>query len=154
MSNFSSPERIREEEDIQETSAPVEVTPEPVIRREEHVVRRTSRPAIAWSDQLVFDQDALRRLTGLVILAFGTLNGLILLRFLLKLMAANPANIFASFIYTITEPFLVIFQGLTPTPAFAGIVLEFHDLIAIVVYAGLAWLIVRLMWLLFARYQA
>jgi YGGT family protein len=154
MSNFSSPERIREEEHIEETSVPADVTPEPVIRREEHVVRRTSRPTVTWTDQFIFDQDMLRRLTGLVILAFGTLNGLILLRFLLKLMAANPANVFASFVYTITQPFLLIFQGLTPTPAYAGIVLEFHDLIAIVVYAGLAWLIVRLMWILFARYQA
>jgi hypothetical protein len=98
-----------------------------------------------------FNQEDLRRLTALIQLAFGILNGLIGLRFLLKLMAANPANPFASLIYTITYPFLYIFQGLTVTPAFQGIEIEFFDLIAIAVYFLMGWVITRLIWLTFAR---
>jgi hypothetical protein len=66
-------------------------------------------------------------------------------------MAANPGNVFASFIYVITTPFLWIFSGLTTNPSFEGIVIEFHDLIAMAVYFMLAWVIIRVIWLLFAR---
>lgn len=96
-------------------------------------------------------QDTLRRVTLLIQLAFGILNGLILLRFFLKLMAANPANPFAALVYFITTPFIWLFQGITITPGFAGIELEFFDLIAIVVYTLVAWVIIRLLWILFAR---
>ncbi len=95
--------------------------------------------------------ETLRRITGLIQLAFGVLNGTIGLRFLLKLMAANPQNPFASLIYFITQPFLWIFQGLTRTPSFEGIEIEFFSLIAIVVYSLLGWIIVQLLWILFAR---
>lgn len=96
-------------------------------------------------------QDTLRRLTWLIQLAFGILNGLIALRFFLKLMAANPANPFAQLVYFITTPFVWLFQGITITPGFAGIELEFFSLIAIVVYTLVAWVIIRLLWILFAR---
>jgi YggT family protein len=98
-----------------------------------------------------FNQETLVRLTGLIWLFFGVLDGLIALRFLLKLMAANPENPFAAFIYTITAPALWVFQGLTTSPSFEGIVIEFFDLIAIAVYALLGWVIVRALWLIFAR---
>ncbi|MCL4528698.1 MAG: YggT family protein [Chloroflexi bacterium] len=105
----------------------------------------------SWPELFTFNQESMRRITGLIQLSFGILNGLILLRFLLKLMAANPNNVFASFIYTITAPFLWVFLGLTRTPSFEGIVIEFYDLVAIAVYAMLGWIIVRLLWLMFGR---
>ena len=99
----------------------------------------------------IISEEALRRLTGLIQLGFGVLNGLIGLRFLLKLMAANPDNPFASLIYFITSPFLWMFQSLTRTPSFEGIQIEFFALIAIMVYALLGWIIVQLLWILFSR---
>jgi hypothetical protein len=99
----------------------------------------------------IISEETLRRLTGLIQLSFGVLNGLIGLRFLLKLMAANPANPFASLIYFVTTPFLWMFQGLTYTPAFEGIQIEFFSLVAIVVYALIGWVIIQLMWILFSR---
>jgi YggT family protein len=99
----------------------------------------------------IIGEETLRRITGLIQLAFGVLNGLIGLRFLLKLMAANPSNPFASLVYFITTPFLWMFQGLTRTPSFEGIEIEFFSLIAIVVYALIGWIIIQLMWILFAR---
>jgi len=98
-------------------------------------------------------EDTLRRVSNLITLAFGILNGLIGLRFLLKLMASNPANPFAVLIDALTFPFLWMFQGLTRTPSFEGITVEFFDLIAIAVYYLLGWIIVRLMWILFAKRQ-
>jgi len=99
----------------------------------------------------VISQDSLRRVTLLIQLAFGILNGLIGLRFLLKLFAANPANPFAQMIYFVTAPFLWLFQGLTGTPNFAGVEIEFFSLIAIVVYTALCWVIVQFIWILFSR---
>ena len=99
----------------------------------------------------IISEETLRRLTGLIQLSFGVLNGLIGLRFMLKLMAANPANPFASLVYFVTTPFLWMFQGLTYTPAFEGIQIEFFSLVAIVVYALIGWIIVQLMWILFSR---
>ena len=93
----------------------------------------------------------LRRITGLIQLAFIALDGLIGIRFLLKLMAANPANPFAQLVYFITEPFLWLFRGITYTPALGGIQIEFFSLIAMVVYALVGWIIVQLIWLLFSR---
>lgn len=93
----------------------------------------------------------LRRIIGLIQLAFVILNGMIGLRFLLKLMAANPANPFAQLVYFFTEPFLWPFRGITFTPAFGGVEIEFFALIAILVYFLLAWVITRLIWLLFSR---
>jgi len=99
----------------------------------------------------VIGEETLRRLTGLVQLSFGVLNGLIGLRFLLKLMAANPGNPFASLVYFITTPFLWMFQGLTRTPSFQGIEIEFFSLVAIVVYSLIGWILIQLMWILFSR---
>ena len=101
----------------------------------------------------IISENDLRRITNLISLAFGVLMGLIGLRFLLNLMAANPENPFMIFINIITLPFLWMFQGLTWTPAFEGITIEFYDLIAIPVYYLLNWTIVRLMWILLARRQ-
>jgi hypothetical protein len=99
----------------------------------------------------VLSEETLRRMIGLIQLAFGILEGTIGLRFILKLMAANPANPFASLIYFITTPFLWMFQGLTRTPSFEGIEIEFFSLVAMVVYALIGWIIIQLMWVLFSR---
>ncbi len=98
-------------------------------------------------------QSTLTRVGGLIQLGAWVVDGLIGLRFLLKLMAANPDNPFAALIYFLSRPFVAIFVGLTPTPSFAGIQIEFFDLIAILVYFLLAWALVRLLWILFARFS-
>ena len=109
------------------------------------------RPETAQSDVFSVNQATLKRVIGLVELATLILNSMIGLRFLLKLMAANPDNAFAQIVYFLTAPFLAVFVGLTRVPSFEGIQIEFFDLIAILVYFLLAWAIVRLLWILFAR---
>jgi hypothetical protein len=91
----------------------------------------------------------LHRLSQMIWLFFGILEGLIGLRVFLKLIAANPENPFARFIYAVTDLFLWPFFGLTVTPAAEGIVLEIPSLIAMLVYALIGWLIVRMVWLIF-----
>jgi hypothetical protein len=113
-------------------------------------VQTVTERSYTWYGMTI-SQSNLRRLIGLIQLAFVILNGLIGLRFLLKLMAANPANPFAQLVYLITTPFLWMFQGITYTPRIGGVEIEFFSLIAIAVYTLIAWIVTQLIWLLFSR---
>ena len=73
-------------------------------------------------------------MTNLIYLAFGALESLIGLRIILKLLAANPANPFAYFIYQLTDLFLKPFAGLVSNPASGGMVLELTSMIGILAY--------------------
>ena len=76
---------------------------------------------------------------------FGVIMGLLALRFLLRLLGANPNNAFADFIYTISEPFVAPFFGLfNYTVDLAQGRFEFETLIAILVYALIAWLLAKI----------
>ena len=89
--------------------------------------------------------------TQLIWLALGLLESLLVLRLLLKLIGANAANPFAAALYGITDLFLWPFVGLTGTPAAGGMVLEIHTLIAMFVYALAAWVLERIVWVIFYR---
>ncbi len=125
----------------------------PKRRFQDTIQTHSVRPRNETSDVAVYGvgEATLRRITGLIELATLIVNSLIGLRFLLKVMAANPDNAFAQLVSFTTAPFLAVFVGLTRTPAFEGIVIEFYDLIAILVYFVLSWAIVRLLRILFAR---
>ena len=104
--------------------------------------------------RVVRDAAAERRLavakaTEVIWLLVGFLEGLLGLRVLLKVIAANPGNPFASAIYGFTDFFLVPFYGITGSPAADGVVLEVPTLIAMLVYLLFAWAIVRLIWVIF-----
>ncbi|OGO09085.1 MAG: hypothetical protein A2Y61_03100 [Chloroflexi bacterium RBG_13_60_13] len=89
--------------------------------------------------------------TQLVWLLFGILEALIALRIGLKLIGANPDSPVAVFIYGFTSLFLAPFAGLTGTPAAGGMVLEITSVIAMVVYALIAWALERIIWVIFYR---
>lgn len=91
------------------------------------------------------------RLVQVVSLLFGVLETLIALRVILRALGANPNAGFAQFIYGLTAPFVAPFVGLFGTPQAGGSVLELHSIVALVVYALLAWLVVRLVWLVFGE---
>ncbi len=84
------------------------------------------------------------RLSQLVWLIFGAIEGLIGLRVLLKLVGANPANLFADWVYTSTDLLLTPFLGLTRTPTANGIELDVPALIGMLVYMLLAWGLIQL----------
>jgi uncharacterized protein YggT (Ycf19 family) len=84
------------------------------------------------------------RLVAFIYLIFGTLESLIGIRVVLKLLAANPQAGFTRFMYDVTAPFVYPFQGIFATPQSNGSILEFSSLLAIVIYALLAYLIVRI----------
>lgn len=99
-------------------------------------------------------RQAVFRLVQFIWLVFGMLEALIGLRVLLKLLAANPNNTFAQAIYNFSQLFLWPFEGLTVSPSVDGMVLEIPSLIAMFVYAIVAWGLARFVWILFARWRA
>lgn len=91
------------------------------------------------------------KITQLIWLALGILEGLIVLRIGLKLIGANPESPIVSLIYGFTYIFLFPFEGMTATPAAGSMVLELSSLFAMVIYALIAWAVERIIWLLLYR---
>lgn len=84
-------------------------------------------------------------LAWIVYVLLGVAVALIAIRVILKALAANPGAQFTGFVYTVTDPLVWPFQGIFTTHAASnGSVFEFSSLVAIVVYALLAWIIARL----------
>jgi YggT family protein len=81
-------------------------------------------------------------------LLFGIVVGILAIRFILKLLGANEAAGFASFIYGASAPFVAPFSNLFANPGSSGSILELTTMVAIIVYMLVAWLIAKVIWLL------
>ena len=84
-------------------------------------------------------------------LLLSIFEALLALRFVLKLIGANPASPFAAALYGFTGLFLFPFAGLIGTPAAGGMVLEISTLIAMLVYGLIAWAVERIIFVIFYR---
>ncbi|HEX4773927.1 MAG TPA: hypothetical protein VH234_00195 [Candidatus Saccharimonadales bacterium] len=75
----------------------------------------------------------------------GVLLVLLAFRFVLALLGANPANGFANFIYTTSHPFVAPFFSLFGYNLHYGVSrFESYTLVAMAVYAVIAWGLARL----------
>ena len=87
-------------------------------------------------------------LRKIVYYILGAFEALFAFRLIFKLLGANPGNAFVSFIYTISGEFLAPFNGIFRSAVTKGIetesVLEPTTIIAMVVYAVIAYGVVRL----------
>ncbi len=92
---------------------------------------------------------ALAKWTQVGSLLIITLESALAFRVLFKLIAANPGNIFAHFLYQVTQPFAAPFMSLVVTPYFGGSVFEISTLIGMAIYGALYWIIIRWMWVIF-----
>jgi YGGT family len=75
----------------------------------------------------------------------GILEVLLAFRFVLKLLAANPSAGFSSFIYSVSYPFTAPFLTVFHFSQVAGNIFEWTTLLAMLVYALIAWGIVKLL---------
>ena len=129
-----------------------------VIRHEEEVDRNVERHQdlnlhektrhIAAANQ----NSTVARIVNLVYLLFGALELLLAVRVVLQMVGANPANGFANFVYALSSPFVALFSTLlqNPTLGTSG-VLEVTTFFALIVYAIVAWLLGRMIWLGLSR---
>jgi hypothetical protein len=89
--------------------------------------------------------------TQVIWLLLSIFEALLALRFVLKLIGANPASPFAVALYGFTGLFLYPFVGLIGTPAAGGMVMEISTLIAMLVYGLIAWAVERIIFVIFYR---
>ena len=108
------------------------------VRTTEHESGREQRVATFKATQLIW-------------LMLGILEAMLALRFIFKLIGVNPANTFATFLYTVTGFFLAPFASLAKAPTAGGSVLEVSTLIAMIVYLLIAWALERIVYVLFYR---
>jgi len=93
-------------------------------------------------------------LARIVWLVFGLIEVLIAIRFVLKLLAANANAGFVQLIYGASALFMAPFNAIFPTERFSGARLEWSALVAIAVYALIAWGLVYLIQALTPRRSA
>lgn len=111
--------------------------------------------SVAWRDSVETAQRAhdahVIKTMQIIWLATAALEFLFAMRFFLKLLDANPSAGFAVFVYNVSAVFLFPFMGLTSTPSAGGAIFEISTLIAMVVYAIVGWLLVRLVRVVFGN---
>jgi YGGT family len=127
-----------------------------IVNATPHVteVKDTARPssAVDRTESVAYDPFEKRRLvahrlTQLIYWLFGLVEGLIAIRVVLKALGANPSAGFAEFIYGTSGILVAPFVGLFGNPQSQGTVLELNSIVALVVYALIAWLLARLVWI-------
>lgn len=114
--------------------------------RGNHVERRT---------ETVEDTNAQRAnirywITRVIYYILGVLEVIMLLRFIFKLLGANEGNGFVAFLYNLSYVFVAPFEGIFNDPHVGRVVFEITTLIAILIYALVAWGLVWLGRLIFA----
>lgn len=81
-------------------------------------------------------------------LLVGIIEILLAFRFILKLLGANPNSGFVEFVYSVSSPLTAPFNGIFSTPTTEGdvttSVFETSTIVAIIVYAIIAWGLVKL----------
>ena len=83
-------------------------------------------------------------LSRLVWFVFGLIEVLIAIRFVLKLLDANAKTGFVQLVYGVAAIFMAPFDAIFATQRFSGSRIEWSGLVAIAVYALVAWGIVAL----------
>ena len=131
----------------------IERDPETGRERERHrvIADEPGVAAPAASSEVVSTVNPGRRAMDLIYLVFGVIDGLLLIRLVLKLLGANTSAAFTQWIYNVTDFFLAPFHNLLPTIGNNNSVLEMSVIVAMLVYALIAWVLARLMAIIFFR---
>ncbi len=115
----------------------------------ERVIRRTPANDKIYEEDSVVDRPVadspINVVSRVVWLVAGVIILLLAFRFVLSALAANPANAFVNFIYNASHPFVAPFFGIFHYNNIylqgSGSHLEVYTLVAMAVYAALAWVI-------------
>lgn len=94
------------------------------------------------------DRVIIHRINQVIWLLFGFLEALIAIRIVLRLIGANPGAVFTQIVYGTTDVFLWPFNAIIQNPGVGAYQLEITSIIAMIVYALIAWGLTRLLWVL------
>src|SRR5579871_410169 len=104
-------------------------------------VASVDHTATTTTDALATRRLTAARVVQVIYLVFGVIEALIAIRIVLHALGANPNAGFAQFIYGLTGPLVAPFAGLFGNPQVNTSVLELQSIVALVVYALMAWLL-------------
>ena len=116
-----------------------------------HTTRDESIDPPIASSEVVSTFNPGRRAMELIYLVFGVIDGLLLIRLVLKLLRANQSAAFTQWVYNVTDFFLAPFRNLLPTIGNNQSQLEMSVVVAVLVYALIGWVLARLIAILFFR---
>ena len=123
-----------------------------VVREESHVTTSGGQtPLVEDTAEYVSRVSPGRRAIEVIYLVFGIVDGLLLVRLLLKLLGTNPDAPFSSFIYGLTDFLLGPFKSMLPATVSGKTIFEPSVLIAILVYALLAWVLTKIVEIAYSR---
>lgn len=78
---------------------------------------------------------AVWRTQRIIYYIFGVVEAFIAIRFVLRVLAANPTSAFTQWVYNISWVFAFPFNGVVPDTVAGGSVVEWFSLIALLIYA-------------------
>ncbi len=126
-----------------------EVTTVSAPTTQQQVVRQTRvvTPAVdTGSPQKTYQsKKAIFRTYQIIWLILGAIEIVLTFRVLLKLLGANTFSGFTSFIYAISDPLALPFAGILKVTVTSGSVFEWSTLVAMAVYAVIAYGIVAIL---------
>lgn len=123
----------------------LEETEDPAIEARDHEVLGEEEVVETRPDSWHIARAWLRTIGAFVAVAFAVIETLLMFRFGFLLAGANPANGFVDFIYDVTDGMVSPFDNIAAAESVGEGVFEPATLIAVVVYAAVAFLILMLL---------
>lgn len=121
--------------------------PQQIVKR---ITRQEDERVQGDAPQKVFNKKkTIFRSNQIIWYILGLVEVLLVFRVVLKVLGASPQAGFANFIYTITAPLAVPFQGIVGTSVTGNSFLEWSTIIAAFVYLCVAWGLVYLLNLIY-----
>jgi hypothetical protein len=106
------------------------------------VIEKTE--TIREDDSFDNKDSAVSAINQIVLLILGIIEVLLLGRFVFRLTGANPASGIVDLVYAITDVLMAPFFLIFPTTNVEGASVEWPILVAMVFYAIVAWIIIKL----------
>jgi len=121
-----------------------------MIEQETHTIRTVETPVVATGNpqQVYQTKKAIFRTYQIIWYILGIIEVILASRVFLKLLGAYSGSGFTAFIYTLSNPFALPFAGILRTSQASSSVIEWSTLIAMIVYAIVAYGIVELLQLI------
>lgn len=114
----------------------------------ESVTRENDGQTAAVTTEVKREASGSQTIENIIYFIFGLLEILLAFRFIFKLTGASTSSVFVSFIYDLTRIFILPFEGIFRRGSAQVLegtsVFEPATLVAILVYAVLAWIVVKL----------
>ena len=122
-------------------------SPEQIVHK---TVRLVEPQAKGDAPQKIYEKKkSILRASQVIWYILGLVEVLLIFRFVLKVLGANPLVGFTNLIYTITTPLAGPFNGILGTSITGSSMFEWSTLIAAIVYLCIAWGLVYLMDLIY-----